>query len=62
VAPAAHRPAVSAAGSVGTTAAGTPDNVKRSVVAPSVDLLAGALCAFAHHQESAYTCLGRARQ
>jgi hypothetical protein len=55
VAPAAHRPVVSAAGSVGTTAAATPDHVKRRVVGSSVDLPAGALCDFAYHQESAYT-------
>jgi hypothetical protein len=55
VAPAAHRPVVSAAGSVGTTAAATPHHVKRSVVAPPVDLPADALCDFAYHQEPAYT-------
>jgi hypothetical protein len=46
---------VNAAGGVAPAAAATPEHVKRSVVAPPVDLPAGALCDFAYHQESAYT-------
>jgi hypothetical protein len=43
------------AGGLGTAAAATPEHVKRSVVAPPVDLPAGALCDFAYHQGSACT-------
>jgi hypothetical protein len=39
----------------GTASAATPEHVKRSVVAPSVDLPSGAVCDFAYHQESSYT-------
>jgi hypothetical protein len=46
---------VSVAGSGGTASAATPEHVKRSVVAPPVDLPAGAVCDFAYHQESSYT-------
>jgi hypothetical protein len=35
--------------------AATPVHIKRSVVAPALDLPAGALCDFAYHQESSYT-------
>jgi hypothetical protein len=45
----------SAVGSGGSAAAATPDQVKRSVVSPLVDLPAGAACDFAYHQESSYT-------
>jgi hypothetical protein len=45
----------STVGSGGTAAAATPEHIKQSVVAPPVDVPAGAVCDFAYHQESSYT-------
>lgn len=47
--------AMSAAGGGATASAATPEHLKRSVVAPPVDLPAGAVCDFAYHEESSYT-------
>ena len=46
---------VSAVGSGEPASAATPVHVKQSVVAPPVNLPAGAVCDFAYHQESSYT-------
>ena len=46
---------VSAVGSGEPASAATPEHVKQSVVAPAVDLPAGAVCDFGYHQESSYT-------
>jgi hypothetical protein len=46
---------VSAAGGGAKASAATPEHVKRSVVAPAVDVPPGAVCDFGFHQESSYT-------